>query len=127
MTNAIRMITPYRHSGTWVFDDPEVELVREPFIEGVPAMIDDLVSNIPDAREAIRLTFSEIPLSGYQRELAGSMRNPADTGTVHLNPIWKVGYSRRCSSTSTRRRKSCMFARIPWSKAVHSSVYRTSM
>jgi len=70
MTNAIRVITPYLHSGTWVFDDPEVELVRELFIEGVPAMIDDLVSNVPDAREGFRLTFSEIPLPGHQRELA---------------------------------------------------------
>jgi hypothetical protein len=67
--NAIRVITPYSYSGTWVFDDPDVELVREPFIEGVPAMIDDLVTNIPDAREGFRLTFSEIPFPGYQREL----------------------------------------------------------
>jgi len=67
--NAIRVITPYWSSGTWVFDDPEVELVREPFIEGVPAMIDDLVSNIPEAREGFRLTFSGIPFPGNQREL----------------------------------------------------------
>jgi len=63
--NAIRVITPYWYSGIWVFNDPDVELVREPFIEGVPAMIDDLVSNIPEAREGFRLTFSETPFPGH--------------------------------------------------------------
>jgi hypothetical protein len=35
--------------GTWVFDDEAAGLVREPFVGGVPAMIDELVSDIPDA------------------------------------------------------------------------------
>jgi len=39
MSNAIRIIAPYRYSGTWVFDDPDVDLVREPFVMGVPAIV----------------------------------------------------------------------------------------
>lgn len=69
MTNVLRVIAPYWYEGTWVFDDPEVGLVREPFVSGVPEMIDDLVRGIPDARAGFRLTFSAGPFPGYQREL----------------------------------------------------------
>lgn len=41
--NSILIIAPYRYEGTWVFDDPNVGLVREPFVAGVPEMIDHLV------------------------------------------------------------------------------------
>ena len=51
MGNAIMVIAPYWFEGTWVFDDPEVSLVREPFVSGVPEMINELVENIPDARD----------------------------------------------------------------------------
>ena len=69
MTNTIRIISPYRYQGTWVFDDPAVDLVREPFVSGVPEMIDLLVHDIPDADSGFRLLFSESPFPGYQREL----------------------------------------------------------
>ena len=38
--NALLVIQPYRSHGTWVFDDPAVGLVREPFVSGIPQMID---------------------------------------------------------------------------------------
>jgi len=41
--NALIVIAPYRHAGTWVFDDPGARLVREPFVAGVPEMIDVVV------------------------------------------------------------------------------------
>jgi hypothetical protein len=41
--NAIMVIAPYRHEGTWVFDDPSAGLVKEPFVAGIPEMIDILV------------------------------------------------------------------------------------
>jgi hypothetical protein len=31
--NAINVIVPYKHNGTWVFDDPGVGLRREPFVD----------------------------------------------------------------------------------------------
>lgn len=68
--NAIRVIAPYWSHGTWVFDDPSVGLVREPFVAGIPAMIDALAAEVPNAREGFRLTFSDAPFPGYQRRLA---------------------------------------------------------
>jgi len=69
MNNAIMVIAPYWYEGTWVFDDPTVGLVREPFVSGVPEMIDVLVQDIPDARRGFRLIFSASPFAGYQKEL----------------------------------------------------------
>jgi hypothetical protein len=51
------------------FVDPEVGLKQEPFVEGVPEMIDDLVVNIPNARRGFRLLFSASPFPGSQRKL----------------------------------------------------------
>jgi hypothetical protein len=67
--NAIMVIAPYRYNGTWVFDDPRFGLVREPFVAGVPAMIDALVADIPDAADGFRLTFSALPFPGFQKKL----------------------------------------------------------
>ena len=68
MANQIMVISPYWHHGTWVFDDPAVGLTREPFVSGVPEMIDALVKDIPDARNGFRLLFSASPFPGYQKE-----------------------------------------------------------
>ena len=43
MDNALMVIFPYQYEGTWVFDDSAVDLVKEPFVFGVPEMIDELV------------------------------------------------------------------------------------
>jgi hypothetical protein len=69
--NSMMIIAPYRHDGTWVFDDPRVGLVREPFVAGVPEMIDVLVANaeIKDADNGFRLLFSAKPFPGHQEKL----------------------------------------------------------
>jgi hypothetical protein len=69
MANSILVISPYRNHGTWVFDDPSVGLAREPFVSGIPEMIDMLVREIPDAEKGFRLLFSEDPFPGYQVEV----------------------------------------------------------
>jgi hypothetical protein len=71
MANQILVIAPYwlESVATWVFDDEAVDLVQEPFVSGVPDMIDDLVADIPDARQGFRLLFSSAPFPGYQRKL----------------------------------------------------------
>jgi hypothetical protein len=61
------VIQPYWHSGTWVFDDPAVGLTREPFVSGVPEMINRLVEGIPNARNGFRLLFSSNPFPGATR------------------------------------------------------------
>ena len=68
-SNAIMIIAPYRYNGTWVFDDEAVGLRREPFVAGVPQMIDALVKDIPDARDGFRLLFSANPFPGSQKKL----------------------------------------------------------
>jgi hypothetical protein len=68
-SNSILVIAPYEHAGTWVFDDPTVGLVKEPFVAGVPEMIDDLVKHLPDAKAGFRLLFAAQPFPGHQRVL----------------------------------------------------------
>lgn len=67
--NAIVVIAPYQYNGLWVFDDSSVGLVREPFVAGVPEMIDVLVKDIPDAEKGFRLLFSANPFPGHQKKL----------------------------------------------------------
>jgi hypothetical protein len=69
MANAMMVIRPYRYEGTWVFDDEQVGLMREPFVSGIPAMIDRLVQAIPNADQGFKLLFSQSPFPGYQAEL----------------------------------------------------------
>jgi hypothetical protein len=52
-TNAIHVIHSNQWYGMWVFDDPAVGLVREPFVAGMPEIIDYLVRDIPDAHSGI--------------------------------------------------------------------------
>jgi hypothetical protein len=66
--NALMIIVPYRHAGTWVFDDARAGLVREPFVAGVPEMIDEMVAGIPGATNGFRLLFSVQPFPGYQKK-----------------------------------------------------------
>ncbi len=71
MSNAILVIAPYYDEtvGTWLFDDQPRDIEREPFVEGVPEMIDDLVSNISNARSGFRMLFAASPFPGFQRRL----------------------------------------------------------
>lgn len=67
--NAIGIIAPYRYEGMWVFDDPAVGLVREPFVAGIDKMIDQLVASIPNAERGFRLLFSATPFPGHTLKL----------------------------------------------------------
>jgi len=51
MNNALFVIAPYRFEGMWVFDDPSAGLVREPFVSGVPEMIEHVVRDNPRCRQ----------------------------------------------------------------------------
>jgi hypothetical protein len=62
MNNAIMVLQPYWASGTWVFDDASVGLVREPFVAGIPEIITEMVKqaglDLKKARKGFRLLFS---------------------------------------------------------------------
>ncbi len=64
--NSIATIQPYRHNGTWVFDDAAVGLVREPFVAGVPEMIDRLVHATAGTERGFRVLFSAGEFPGAQ-------------------------------------------------------------
>jgi hypothetical protein len=68
-SNALMMIVPYKDGGTWVFDDARVGLEREPFISGIPEMIDGLVKDIPGADKGFRLIFSTKDFPGSTLKL----------------------------------------------------------
>jgi len=67
--NAITVIAPYKHHGMWVFDDPRVGLVQEPFVAGADIMIDRVVADIPDAEHGFTLIFSSTSFPGHQFRL----------------------------------------------------------
>jgi hypothetical protein len=69
MANILMVIEPYWYQGTWVFDDASVGLDKEPFVQGIPEMMDYLVKDIPNARSGFVLLFSSQPFAGYQVEL----------------------------------------------------------
>ena len=80
------VIEPYWASGTWVFDDPAAGLTREPFVSGVPEMIERLVTDIPDARKGFRLLFSATPFPGYQAKFKRMRSEMGGTWYAHENP-----------------------------------------
>jgi hypothetical protein len=64
-SNSIQVLMPYFHNGLWVFDDPTTGLVREPFVAGVPDLLEALLAhhNI-DGRNGFNLLFSVTPFPG---------------------------------------------------------------
>ena len=64
--NSLLVIHPYKIEGVWVFDDPKVGLVQEPFIAGADTMIDRMVEGIPGAEKGVTLLFSGQPFPGHQ-------------------------------------------------------------
>jgi hypothetical protein len=67
--NSLFVLRPYKHEGSWVFDDESVGLHREPFVFGVDEMIERLVGGVPKAEDGFRLVFSPRPFPGYGAKL----------------------------------------------------------
>ena len=67
--NSILAIHPYKHEGLWVFDDPAVGLVKEPFVAGADTIIDRMVEGIPNAENGVTIIFSAQNFPGSQYEL----------------------------------------------------------
>jgi hypothetical protein len=74
--NQLLVIYPYptkisliTGSSGWAFDDEDTGLVAEPFVSGMPAIIDAAlaVQNMP--RQQFRLVFSPTPFPDYQLKL----------------------------------------------------------
>jgi hypothetical protein len=63
--NSLFAIAPYKFQGFWVFDDPAVGLIQEPFVSGADDIIDILTEEIPDAAKGFKLVFAPEPFPGY--------------------------------------------------------------
>ena len=61
--NALMTIIP-RWEGVWVFDDAAAGLSREPFVAGIPEMIDRLVDGIAGADRGFQMIFSASEFPG---------------------------------------------------------------
>ena len=74
--NALLVIMPYRSVGAWAFDDARAGLQAEPFVRGIPEMIDKLVAEaeIADADKGFRLLFSAQPFPDYQASMVWQRR-----------------------------------------------------
>lgn len=72
--NSIFVISPYKTAGTWVIDDPSRNLEREPFVAGIPRLIEMLTKDIPDADSGFRLLFSAGEFPGYTHRMTWRRR-----------------------------------------------------
>jgi uncharacterized protein DUF6717 len=86
--NAIVAIHPYKYEGLWVFDDPKVGLLQEPFVSGADTIIDRMTQAIPSAESGFTLLFSAEPFPGFQAmfewrraEMGGNWYFSKDLGT----------------------------------------------
>ncbi len=94
--NSLFVIAPYKYEGMWVFDDPAVDLSKEPFIAGIDMMIDKVVAGFPMPIKGF------VPSSVARRFPAPILnwnsagKNPAAIGTIATKLKWKGGFARRC-------------------------------
>jgi hypothetical protein len=62
MQNAVYVIHPYRYQHMWVFDDARVDLVKEPFVMGIPEIIDQAVQHLPNPEAGFMVLFNDTGL-----------------------------------------------------------------
>jgi hypothetical protein len=62
MQNAVYSIRPYRWQNMWVFDDERVGLVKEPFVMGIPEIINKAVAHLPSPQQGFTVLFNNTGL-----------------------------------------------------------------
>lgn len=85
MKNSIFVIKPYKWETMWVFDDPAVDLVKEPFVGGADTILDVATAHIPNADKGFVAVFSagyfpdaQIVLDWVREEGGGNVYRWAD-------------------------------------------------
>ncbi|HEX8233572.1 MAG TPA: DUF6717 family protein [Caulobacteraceae bacterium] len=86
--NAIHVIAPYKHHGTWVFDDPGRGLGREAFVSGADDWMERMAASVPGGAQGFTLIFSAKPFPGAQRRL--QYRRAAMGGAWYYDPELKL-------------------------------------
>jgi hypothetical protein len=88
--NSILVIHPYKHEGVWVFDDPKVGLIQEPFIAGADVILDRMTESIPGAAGGVTVLFSAAPFPGSQFDF--HWRREESGGNWYFSPrVWARG------------------------------------
>lgn len=81
--NSINVIRPYRWEGLWVFDDPAKGLDKEPFIEGMPEIIEYGCSRKgiekPERGFTVYFSAQRMPGVDYVLKLVG----PEESGHIY--------------------------------------------
>jgi uncharacterized protein DUF6717 len=81
--NEINVIAPYKYLGMWVFDDPKVGLVQEPFVGGADTIVDTIIKDIPNADAGFTMVFSATAFPGHQYRL--KWRGSEGSGNVYYS------------------------------------------
>jgi len=66
MNNSLFVIKPYKWEGLWVFDDPNVGLVKEPFVAGADRMLDVATAHLDNTNQGVLAIFSASHFPGSQ-------------------------------------------------------------
>ena len=86
--NQINVIAPYKYLDMWVFDDPRVGLVQEPFVGGADTILDLLTGSIPNAATGFVLVFSAAEFPGVQHKLTWSRADKS--GNIYYSPDLQI-------------------------------------
>ena len=120
--NSLHVIFPYKRNGVWAFDDPSVGLLQEPFVLGVPEMIEELVNYIPGAENGFTLFFSTSPfpnareLQRVRNDAGGNWYRHCDSGLEGwLCPCFVSVFQRRARAALRGRRSDDQSFSRPWS------------
>jgi hypothetical protein len=66
LSGGVFTIKPYLWRQTWVFDDPEVGLDKEPLVDGMPELIREATADILDAESGFVARFAARPFAGAE-------------------------------------------------------------
>ena len=99
--NALQVLRPYKDQGSWVFDDPSVGLVREPFVFGIDEMIERMVALVPNAEKGFRPLFATQPFPGHAVKIEWRREEAGGNWYFSIPSASKGGSVPRSSSIST--------------------------
>ena len=91
MANAMYVIQPYKTEGIWAFDDDTRGLKREPFVFGIPEIIEKFTGEIPQAESGFNLYFATRPFPGYHAKLVW-LREECDGNWYQLDGSGDEGW-----------------------------------
>ncbi len=96
MQNATYSIRPYRYQNQWVFDDPRVDRVKEPFVMGIPEIIDNAVQHLPNAKMDSQCYLMTRVCRPRILFSPGNLKKPVATGMPANKQECVAGFVRHC-------------------------------